>query len=324
MAREIWSRRSVAATSNAVAGSWTPPDTTSAGNFQWDIRCRCSSAGVPAKGKASAGPEAVGRESRKRPGCHPRKATGQAPAEPTNLFGKLIGVVAGEHLVTAVPRERDRDLSPCEFRYQKGRNLRRVGERLVEHLRKPWNDLHRLLRRHDQFVMACAKVAGDGARERRLVPERSSVNPIEKVWTGRGLCACIAATTSEESIPPDRKAPRNIRRHAEGDRHRARAHPRRRPPPAPCPRTGRAARAQRPRPTTTVGGDRGLLGAVRNRRDGAGRELPYALVDAVGRRHVSVAEECGQSPAGDRRGKLGMRGRRSASDPKSNVPPARP
>ena len=35
----------------------------------------------------------------------------------------------------------------------------------------------------------------------------SSANPIEKVLTGSRDCSAIAATTAEESIPPERKAP---------------------------------------------------------------------------------------------------------------------
>jgi len=41
----------------------------------------------------------------------------------------------------------------------------------------------------------------------RLIYRHLHEKPIVKVFTGRVLCDCIKATTVDESIPPERKAP---------------------------------------------------------------------------------------------------------------------
>ena len=148
-------------------------------------------------------------------------------------------VVAAEQLVAAVARQRDRDVLARQLRDEKGRDLRGVGERLVIHLGQARDHVERMLGRDVKLGVVGAEMRA--RRPWRAAPRcsRCSWKPIEKVRTGRVLCACISATTVDESMPPDRNAPSGtsaIMRRLTASRSSASSA--RRPPPR-CRRTAR-------------------------------------------------------------------------------------
>src|SRR5262249_49074494 len=121
-----------------------------------------------------------------------------------------------------------------------------------------------------------------------------------KVRTGRGLCACMSATTVEESIPPERNAPSGTAA-AIGARN---ARPS--PDSAAAVAEVEAGRvgdlAERP-----VRRRRGRdIGGAAEPEPGAGGELAQAGVDAARRGDVAVAEELRDGGAVDGGGEPGM------------------
>ena len=79
-----------------------------------------------------------------------------------------VGVVAAEQLVAALAGERDLHRAGRELRDQVRGERRRVGERLVERLGEPRQQVDRV-RAHDQLVMVGAVQLGHAARQLELV-----------------------------------------------------------------------------------------------------------------------------------------------------------
>ena len=89
--------------------------------------------------------------------------------EPPQARVRLVARVATEQLVATVARERDRHVATRELAHERGRDLRRVGERLVVHLRQARDHRARLAGGDVQLGVVGPEVTGDGAGAARLV-----------------------------------------------------------------------------------------------------------------------------------------------------------
>ena len=118
-----------------------------------------------------------------------------------------IARVAPEQLVAAVARKADGHMPAREPRHQISRNLRRIREWLVVQHRQLRDHRQRLRGSDIEFRVVGAEMPRDGAWRTRLVEAPPRRKPIVNVFTGRALCACMSATTVDESMPPDRNAP---------------------------------------------------------------------------------------------------------------------
>ena len=79
-----------------------------------------------------------------------------------------MAIISAEKLVAGIPRKRDRDAAPRQRRDQMGRDLRRIAEGLVVHLRELWNHIARIGRRDDQLGMIGGEMIGDASRVESL------------------------------------------------------------------------------------------------------------------------------------------------------------
>ena len=117
-----------------------------------------------------------------------------------------VALIAGEGLVAAVAVERDGDVPAGQLGEVEARDRRGVGERLAVVADDLRQDLDRVGADQELLVLGAEVLARSRARAaaRR---SRSWSKPIENVRTGSGESCAIAATTAEESIPPERNAP---------------------------------------------------------------------------------------------------------------------
>ena len=120
-----------------------------------------------------------------------------------------IAVVAGEQLVAAVARQRDGDVLARQFGDEIGRDLRGIGERLVEPVRQLRNDVERVPRLDIEFGVVGAEMGGDplGALRPRRSRSRGSR------WRRSSPAAC-SAPASRRPRSRNRSRPRGTRRAA--------------------------------------------------------------------------------------------------------------
>ena len=112
--------------------------------------------------------EAVAERRERRLGRLARAAR-PGPIAAPQIQAAAIALVAGEQLVAAVARERHGDLAAGEPADQRGRDLRRIGERLVVDRRQLGHQRQAVLRPDVELGVVGAEVRGDLPGERRLV-----------------------------------------------------------------------------------------------------------------------------------------------------------
>ena len=151
---------------------------------------------------------AVARRDPRRRACRARRSgAGRRSGRPAASAVGRVAPVAGEALVAAVAVERDGDVAAGQLGQVEARDRRGVGERLAVVAHEPRQDLDRVAARttsswwsvpnRSATWRACGELVE--ALVRRSRSRRSS--------PARPTACAIAATTAEESIPPERKAP---------------------------------------------------------------------------------------------------------------------
>ena len=81
-----------------------------------------------------------------------------------NAASPLVRCVSTKQLVATVSRKANRDLAPRELRNEEGRNLGRIGKRLVVQSWEARNDRHRLFRSHVELGVLRTDVLRDKFR----------------------------------------------------------------------------------------------------------------------------------------------------------------
>ena len=81
----------------------------------------------------------------------------------------MVAVITCEQFVAAVAGERNRDVLPRHRGYEISRDLRGIGERLVEPLGQIRNDVERLFRGHGQFGVLGAEMPRHRGSVRRFI-----------------------------------------------------------------------------------------------------------------------------------------------------------
>ena len=149
-----------------------------------------------------------------------------------------VARIAGEQLVAAIAGQRDRDVGARHLGHEIGRDLRRVGKRLVVHVGELRDDIERMAR----FGVKLGMLGPEMRARRRRRSRPRCTRPRE---SRSRRCAPVACSAPASARPPsmNRCRPTERRRAARRPPCGAGPHPaaarraRRRPRPR-CPRTG--------------------------------------------------------------------------------------
>ena len=168
----------------------------------------------PAPSRANAPSHAAG-ETRRTPAA-PARETSAAPAARGGWRPRPAGSGCSRRTarrprrrdsatVTSPPRDAARPVASA------AREVSANGSSNISG--RPRDQLQRVRGGHAQRGVLRPQVARDGAPRAPTRPTPPSPKPMVNVRTGRGDRACISATTSDESMPPERKAPSGTSAH---------------------------------------------------------------------------------------------------------------
>ena len=131
--------------------------------------------------------------------------------------GEEVAPVAAEHLVAAVAGERNRHLLPGKSGDVERRDLRGIGERLIEHLGQLRDDRARLVRAEVQLGVVGPEVTGDRARVARLL--ETALVETDREGLDRTRRAPLHQRHDQRGMDPARQegADRDVRDHAVAD-----------------------------------------------------------------------------------------------------------
>ena len=281
-------------------------------------RFRPEPAAAPPRPAQQAGrrPERSGREDgRGGAGAEPAQRRRRVQRRTPDPGRPRIMQIAAEQLVTAVPGEGDGHVPARQRRHQEGRNLRGIGEGLVEQDGQARDDVQPVPRRHVQLGVLGSQMAGHRPGVLRLVvtgllepdregPHRAVRLRLHQRDDGRRVDPAGQEGAERDvrgHLPADRldqQAAQGVRRLFGRAFERLRAPRRDDVPQRPVRLRFRQFAGALPRP---AGGDPDVR---------ARGQFSYPLVNRPGRRDVEVPEQQGQRAAVDVSGERGMRGER--------------